>query len=241
VPFFLWLHFYDPHGPYYPPEPYRAAFPADSYRWPDEPAELPVATDRNALLRIPQYQFVDGERGPAAYRARYDAEVRYVDDHVRAVVEKLQSRGLWEETLFVLTADHGEGLGEHGYYFQHGWFSYADCTWVPLILRAPGRLPGGRRVPQTASLVDVAPTVLELGIPSAGEMEGAASATARWRRQDRPAFTQSYHGTGQIACGGGRRTCSVPHARPRGPAPAPEDEPILPRCARALATGGRPA
>lgn len=234
-PFFLWLHFYDPHGPYYPPEPYRAAFQADSYRWPDEVAELPVATDRNALFRIPQYQFVDAERSPAAYRARYDAEVRYVDDHVRAIVEKLRARGLWGETLFVLTADHGEGLGEHGYYFQHGWFGYQDCVWVPLILHAPGRLPGGRRVPQTVSLVDVAPTVLELlGLPPADDMEGRSLLPLLdGDAPDRPAFTQSYHGTGQVALRRGRfKYLFTPARSPGGPAPAPEDEPILPAIAR---------
>jgi arylsulfatase len=230
-PFFLWLHFYDPHGPYYPPASYRAAFRAGDYRWPDEPAELPIATDRNALFRIPQYQVVEGARAPAAYRARYDAEVRYADDHVRGVVEKLRARGLWDDTLFILTADHGEGLGEHGYYFQHGWFTYDDCVHVPLVMRARGRLAGGRRVAQTVSLIDVAPTILELlGLPPAPEMEGRSLlALLDGEPGDRPAFAQSYHGTGRVALRRGRlKYIFTPARASTAPPPAPEDGPILP-------------
>jgi len=235
APFFLWLHFYDPHGPYYPPAQYRGAFHAAEYRWPSDAAELAVAGERNALFRLPQYQVVERERAPADYRARYDAEIRYVDDHVRAIVEKLRQRGLWDDTLFVLTADHGEALGEHGYYFQHGWFTYDDCTRVPLLVRAPGRMPPGRRVPQTVSLVDVAPTVLELaGLPASAEMEG----TSLLRQlgdgaSERAVFAQSYHGTGRVALRRGRFEYIFTPARgPNAPPPAPEDEPILPATAR---------
>ncbi|HXJ36223.1 MAG TPA: sulfatase [Candidatus Eisenbacteria bacterium] len=228
APFFLWLHFYDPHGPYYPPAAYRDAFRAEDYRWPNEPAELVVSTDRNALFQIPKYQVVDDERAPSVYRARYDAEVRYTDDHVRAVVDGLRSRGLWDDTLFVLTADHGEGMGEHGYYFQHGWYVYEDCVWVPLLVRAPGRMAAGRRETRTVSLVDVAPTILALlDLPAVPEMEGR-SLTAP-PPPEPTAFTQSYHGSSHAGLRRGRyKYIFTPARSASSPPPAPEDEPILP-------------
>jgi arylsulfatase len=233
-PVFLWVHFYDPHGPYFPPGPYRARFRAADYAWPDEPATLPVAGERNALFTIPQYQIVDEGRAPAEYRARYDAEIRYVDDHVRAIVERLRARGRWRRTVFVLTADHGEGLGERGYYFQHGWFANEAATRVPLLIRAPG-LAGGRRVARLASLVDVVPTVLELaGLPPDAALEGRSLRDADAPDDARAVVAQSYHGTGEIALRAGRFAYVFTPARAaNAPVPAPEDEPILPAAAHA--------
>jgi arylsulfatase len=226
---FLWLHFYDPHGPYHPPEAYRVRFRADAYGRPGE-LDLPISSGPPGLFLIPPYQAVDGDRSPASYRARYDAEIRYVDDHVRAVVQTLERQGLWDETLFVLTADHGEALGEHGLYFQHGWFAYGDCTHVPLLVRAPGVVPRGRRVRQSVSLLDVAPTILDLvGVAVPDDMEGR---TLRpfldGEAVDRAAFAQSYHGTGSVALRLGTTEYVFRPARaPGSPRPA-EDAAILP-------------
>ena len=226
---FLWLHFYDPHGPYYPPEAYRTRFDPANYRWPDD-RDLPVSTGHSGLFLVPLYQSVDGNPSPADYRARYDAEIRYVDDHVRGVVQALRDAHLWDETLFVLTADHGESLGEHGLYFQHGWFAYADCLHVPLLVRAPG--VRARRVAQSVSLLDVAPTILDLvGIAPPDGMEGRSLRPflEGSEHTDRPAFAQSYHGTGSVALRLGTVEYVFRPARAAGgPPPAPLDEPILP-------------
>ena len=90
----------------------------------------------------------------------YDAEVAYTDSLVGRLREMLDGRDLLERTLLVVTADHGEGLGDHGEYF-HGYFVYDSTTRVPLIVRLPqGRL-GGRRVKSAVSHVDLRPTILE--------------------------------------------------------------------------------
>jgi arylsulfatase A-like enzyme len=200
APFFLWAHFMDPHGPYFPPPEYRDRFPADDYRWPDDPPMLPIGGTNFGLGIVPAYQVVQGETSPAVYRARYDAEVRYVDDHVGAVVRALETRGLSDRTVLVLTADHGESLGEHGYYFAHGWYAYDDTLRVPLLLRGPG-VPAGRRVKESVSLIDLAPTVLDLlGLLPVQAMEGTSLrpflvGTA----ERREAFAQTYYGEGLAA------------------------------------------
>ena len=204
-PFFLWVHFMDPHGPYFPPAEERARFAPADYIWPGD-GNLPVASGNYGLSIIPRYQAVEGQTSPAGYRARYDAEVRYTDDHVAAIVQKLRARGLWDRTLFILTADHGESLGEHAYYFQHGWFLYDDSLRVPLIVHAPGVAPGGRRIARSVSLVDVTPTILDaLGLAAPAAMEGRSLLPLlRADGPDRPAFAQTYYGEGLVGVRLGR-------------------------------------
>ncbi len=119
-PFFLWLHYYDPHADYDPPHPYRTA-----------------------------------------YGNPYDGEIAYMDDWLGFFFKELRRRGLWENTIVVLVADHGEGLGDQGEK-THGMFIYRSTTRVPLIIKYPSQLPRGVRVKQRVSTVDILPTVLEL-------------------------------------------------------------------------------
>jgi arylsulfatase A-like enzyme len=199
-PFFLWVHFMDTHGPYFPPQEFRDRFAPADYRWPGDADALPIGTSNFGLGIIPRYQVVNDETAPASYRARYDAEVRYADDHVGAIVRALEARGLWDSTLFVLTADHGESLGEHEYYFAHGWYVSDDELHVPLLVHGPG-IPRGRRVRQTVSLVDVAPTALDLfGLERPTAMEGASlSPLLDGDGPDRDAFAQTFYGEGLVA------------------------------------------
>jgi arylsulfatase len=199
-PFFLWVHFMDTHGPYFPPQALRDRFAPADYRWPGDPDALPLGASNFGLGIIPRYQVVNDETSPASYRARYDAEVRYADDHVGAIVRALEARGLWDSTLFVLTADHGESLGEHDYYFAHGWYVSDDQLRVPLLVHGPG-IPRGRRVRGSVSLVDVAPTVLDLfGLERPAAMEGATLRPLLGADEpDRDAFAQTFYGEGLVA------------------------------------------
>lgn len=94
-------------------------------------------------------------------RHLYEREVEYVDQQVGLFLDNLNSRGLLDETLVVFTSDHGEALGEHGH-IGHIDQLYESSIRVPLIFWMPGRLPGGVRLEETASLVDIAPTTAEL-------------------------------------------------------------------------------
>jgi arylsulfatase A-like enzyme len=227
-PTFIWVHLMDPHGPYFPPDDYRRRFDPADYVWPGD-APLPLGTTNFGLHLIPAYQIVAAETDPARYRARYDAEIRYTDDHVSAIVAALRTRGLWDRTLFVLTADHGEALGEHDYWFAHGWFVSDDQLHVPLIVHGAG-FPAGRRVGASVSLVDVAPTILEaVGLPPTPAMEGRSlDPLLAGDAADRDAFAQTYYGEGLVALRAGRLkyVFKPPLASPHQVRPA--SDPVLP-------------
>jgi arylsulfatase A-like enzyme len=169
-PFFLFLHYWDPHTPYLPPSEYRARFyPSDANpydinnhsmdeAWSWEPFKwyfhswMPGITDASYVINL------------------YDGETSYMDHHLQRVFEALAP--VQDDTLVIITADHGEILNEQlGYFDHHGL--YEGNIQVPLILYWPGKLPGGRRVPGFVQNLDIAPTLLELaGIPDRDAMEG---------------------------------------------------------------------
>jgi arylsulfatase A-like enzyme/Tfp pilus assembly protein PilF len=102
----------------------------------------------------------------------YDAEIAYVDRQVERLVEFLKTSGRQKNTLVVVVADHGEGLGEH-LELTHGELLYNSTMRVPLIFSQPGRLPAGRRIAANVSMVDVYPTILDLlGQPESKSLLG---------------------------------------------------------------------
>lgn len=161
-PWFLWLHYMDPHGLYDPakehdlfhsetPEP----TPWSSTRRAGERHPLQVAR-----YNVPPEADLGGGRFDAAWvRDRYDGEIRGVDAALRRLFERLEAEGQLENTLVILTADHGESLGEHAYWFEHGRYAYEATCRVPLLVRLPGTAPGVRH--SDISLADLAPTLLE--------------------------------------------------------------------------------
>lgn len=118
---------------------------------------------------------------PEPYRSRhrnrpYDAEVEYTDALVGELRAALEERELFERSIFAVTGDHGEGLGEHGEMF-HGYFVYDSTMHVPLIVRLPDGEGGGRRSNAAVSHVDLAPTLLDLlGVESHDQFQGASLA-----------------------------------------------------------------
>jgi len=120
--------------------------------------------------------------GPFARRFAsrpYDGEVAYVDSQVRRLLDVLEARGLASHTLVILTADHGESLGDHGEQ-THGILVYDATLHVPLILRLPGNVPAGRVVEDPVGLADLTPTVLDLlGLPPSGPSHGRAQLGSR--------------------------------------------------------------
>ena len=121
----LWVHLYDPHDPYEPPEPFASRY-----------------ADR-----------------------LYDGEVAWTDTLLGRLRVSLEARQLWDDALVVVTADHGEALGEHDE-TGHGFFAYETTLKVPFVMRGPG-IPENRTIDGTLRLVDVAPTLAEvLGVPA---------------------------------------------------------------------------
>jgi len=108
----------------------------------------------------------------------YDAEIRYTDHELGGLLDRLRSDGRLEDTLIVVTADHGESLGEHGYFFEHGDFGTEPEIRIPLILRAPGLVPAGVGVEATVSNLDIAPTILDFaGVPAPDDLPGLVLGT----------------------------------------------------------------
>lgn len=147
-PFFAFLNYYDAHSPYYPPEPFNTAF------GPTTPRDSPLAEQWIHAKDVP----------PQVLRAEnnaYDGAVAYVDEQVGRVVDEISKRGILDNTLIIITSDHGEEFGEHGI-FSHGQSLYLPSLHVPLLILYPRRVPAGVRVARAVSLGDVAATVMDL-------------------------------------------------------------------------------
>ncbi len=171
-PFFLWLHYFDPHARYDPPKPFDQMFVGDRYFDGSWRVPLNGRQDQD-LGGISSKVTLGREDRVAYYVAQYDAEIRYVDQQVGILLEALKERGLAGNTLVVLTSDHGESLGDHNYFFEHGRFPYDDCVHVPLIVRAPGEPRPGEAVRSPVQSIDIVPTILDLaGLPADPRAEG---------------------------------------------------------------------
>ena len=155
-PFFLWVHLYDPHAPYDPPEPFRSRYRSNPY----------------------------------------NGEIASTDSAVGKLLDELRARKLFDESLIIVVADHGEALGEHGER-GHGIFLYDPTIHVPMLMKMPRQRSAGRKVESRVSLVDVMPTLLQVagqGVPKVVQGESLLpliySAPAK-AESDRPAYAES--------------------------------------------------
>lgn len=156
-PFFLWVHYQDPHGPYAPPREYQT-------RFLDESAlgrKLRVNDSVTGNGGIPSYQRLQDHREYGYYVAQYDGEIRYFDDSFHDLVTGIRKLGHWNGSLVFFTSDHGEGMGENDYYFAHGENLLPVLLHVPLIVWGPPDLvEAGARDTTQVQLTDVPATVL---------------------------------------------------------------------------------
>lgn len=183
TPTFVWIHYLDPHGPYEPPTTVQAQLDTfladdlgrdptrvslDAERTPEEKARR--GSGNKLLGAIPLYQQLGAEDRRSVFVARYDAEIRLVDAAFGEVVDALRARGVFEPSLVLFTADHGESLGEHELWFAHGWFPYQATLHVPFVVKEPGQTRG-RTIDALVSHLDVLPT-LERFVPGLGAPPG---------------------------------------------------------------------
>ena len=194
-PWFLWLHAMDPHGAYEPPAQDRVFAPS-APRWVEPQDDAPAT--RKVRRRVSAYNVPDSaRRADGAFDAQavidlYDGEIRAADRELGRVIEELRARGELARTWIVLTADHGESLGEHDYWFEHGFYACEATCAIPLIVRPPDRLSkqfaGARRV-GTLSLADLAPTLaqwLDLSSPPLGSSPVRGVSRAGLLQRDDP-------------------------------------------------------
>ncbi len=174
-PFAAWVHFYDIHKPYNPPDGYANLDTSA----PLQPKVLAAPGPRSAhnleshlgAITLGARDVPDAEL--RAVRGLYDATVKATDARLGRILEKLRERGLDDDTIIVFTADHGEELYDRNRYFYHGASIYDGTVRVPLVISGPGIDP--RRVTSHVQNVDLAPTVLDLlGLDVPTDMEGAS-------------------------------------------------------------------
>jgi arylsulfatase A-like enzyme len=163
-PKLLYLQYMEPHTPYEPPQPYRAQFVRGS-------DAIDEAKAKTKLIEQRRLTPAEIER----LESLYDGEVAAVDHELRLLFDELGKAGLLENAIIVITADHGEEFGEHGT-MLHGFTLFNGVMRIPLIIVAPG-YPAGGVVDDNVSLVDVAPTLLELtGTTPSPSFEGRSLA-----------------------------------------------------------------
>jgi arylsulfatase len=163
-PFFMFIHYWDVHYPYVPPDRMRGLFydggnPVDAGNHAlDEWWEHPVgAMAKDTWLRTPKGIITD----PDYVTALYDRELLYLDEGIQALLDTLDKLGMAEDTLVMLLADHGESMTEHRIFYDH-YGLYDNVVNVPMIVRWPGgKLRSGSRIGKFRQLSDVMPTLLE--------------------------------------------------------------------------------
>ncbi len=154
--FFLWIHYFDPHSPYNPPEGYDIFNYSTGTHYTDA---------RYSMTGLSKQRTIREDIG------RYDGEIRYMDENIGKVLGTLKELGADGNTVVLIVSDHGECFGEHnfsdfGYDKKgpcvfHGKTLYDEEVHVPLILRIPS-FPKGLRIEETVETVDVFPTLLEI-------------------------------------------------------------------------------
>jgi len=152
--FFNFLHFYDPHDPYYPPQTLRDEMERDGN------ALLSHWTEVQKKHEETHPYLGDTARFIADHHA-YDAEIRFVDQQIARYYRAAEAGGLLADSLWIVTTDHGEGLGGH-YYHGHGQFIYQEQISCPLVFHAPGGELPAQRIRHRVSHVDLFPTLTQM-------------------------------------------------------------------------------
>ena len=187
-PRLLWVHYMDPHFMYNPPAPFNQVVD-----WRD----FTYYRDRLRIRPVQAATFFNhrglSKRWLPQLSALYDAEIAYVDHWIGRLLAAAD-----RDTLVVFTSDHGESLGEHGYYFEHGDFVYQASMAIPLVFRWPGRIAAGVRSDAPVSSLDILPTLLGLvGLePSSGSDVAGVDLAAHLRggAASQPAVPRVHHG-----------------------------------------------
>lgn len=187
-PFFLWLHFMDPHSPYYPKE--------EALDWMGNAGLSP---SRARYLNSYWNRGEVGTNRLKRHRERvielYDAGVRWVDSQIADLVRSLQESRVWDNCALVVTADHGEEFLEHGGRY-HSPSAHEELIRVPLLLRVPGGVKAGVSA-SPFSLVHLAPTLLDaINIPVPGSFRGSSHWAKLQNGQswEAPAIVECIHG-----------------------------------------------
>jgi len=190
-PFFLYLQPMNVHGPYKVPARQRAVLlgrpPSRQFRYFREPMRSIMRKGRLDLRDEVDAAYVE------SLVDKYDTAVRYTTDQVARILAMLSRRELFDDTLIIITADHGEELFDHGG-FNHGTSMHGELLHVPLYVKMPGQREGSR-IAAPVSLLDLVPTILEVaGLPSLPQIDG----TSLVPLLEQPRATASFDGRPRV-------------------------------------------
>ena len=182
TPYFIFVNLIAPHQPYDSSKQFMDTFVTDE-------------TQNITSNMWPEYYLGEKRFTPSELRhlnELYDAEILYTDHLVGLMMDGLRDQDLRDETVFIVTSDHGENIGDHEH-MDHVFSLYRTTTTVPLIVSAPGRLPEGASDDRPVSLVDIFPTVLDMaGIDRGSHPNQGLSLTSDVVGPDRAMLSEYY-------------------------------------------------
>lgn len=197
-PFFLAVGFYRPHTPYVAPKKYFAMYPREQIVVPSVPDgyldTLPAPAQRTLTTKKANVDLPE-EMARRAIQAYY-ASITFMDAQVGRVLDALERVGLADNTVVVMTSDHGYHMGEHGWYQKQTLFE--NATRVPLVISVPGMQTAGQSTPALAEMVDFYPTLAEVcGLHAPAHLSGVSQAAVLADSGQSPrksAFSQHRYG-----------------------------------------------
>ena len=164
-PFFLFMHCYDIHSPYNPPPPYDTMFQDSVY-------DCSFVPTTNNLRSAAWNKVKLNDQDLRNVIALYDGGIRYTDERIEGFLAYLQNSGLYEDTLIIITSDHGEEFMEHGS-FLHWQLYYRPNLHVPLIIHLPAYSKKEVRIGEFVQSIDLLPTILDIaGLPDLPDAQG---------------------------------------------------------------------
>ena len=173
-PVFLWYHSYDAHGPW--------------NRWSPMPKSLPELTPEaqaeydEILSKTPAYQLLENVTSIDSYKARYARSVEFADKQVGKIIDSLKKSDRYDNSIIVLTADHGESFDERELWFDHGTTPHEEQLHVPLIIKYPNRDRAGQKDMRLIGLKDIAPTLLSVaGLSAFKKADGHDLTDQSWQ------------------------------------------------------------
>ncbi|NNE10564.1 MAG: sulfatase [Gemmatimonadetes bacterium] len=173
APFFCLFELNEPHTIYEPIPPFETMFaPKKTDYTLMEDSRRNLAPRYEVVYNYPETGYTEEDLEYSI--ALYDGEIAWIDDAIGRFCDALEERGILDNTIIVVTSDHGENFGEHGTWFEHTQL-YEQSLRVPMVIRYPAKLPAGKRVESPVQAVDVFPTLVELaGYEYDGPLDGVS-------------------------------------------------------------------
>ena len=162
---FLFVHYFDPHKPFDPPPPYDSMY---AWEGGDNPPDtITVHYECPHTLNKKNWEL------SKKATLQYSGEISYMDSHVGRLINYLKGKGILDDSILVVTSDHGENFWEHMPYFHHGTATYQTTMQGVCMIRLPNATQGGTNVSSLISSIDIMPTILKyLGFLTPEEIEG---------------------------------------------------------------------